>query len=162
MFSGNKTRAQAPAGGKAADKAPPGPPSILAPDLLIEGNVVSSGDIQLDGTVTGDVHTRKLTVGEKARVTGAIIAEWVRISGTVQGEITAVHVELMASAKVTGDINHDTLSIDAGAYIQGLCRRMDSGQKRRVEEAISGKAKPGSAATEAERVVALEPATAKG
>ena len=156
MFSGSKTRAQAQAG-KVADKAVPGPPSILAPDLTIEGNIASSGDIQLDGTVAGDVHTRKLTVGEKACVTGAIVADWVRIAGTVQGEITAVHVELTASAKVTGDINHDTLSIDAGAYIQGLCRRMDAGQKRRVEEAISGMAKP----SDAERVVALEPAAAK-
>lgn len=114
------------------------PPSILSPDLTIEGNLVSDGDIQLDGRVTGDIHTRKLTVGAKAHVAGAILAEEVRVAGSVDGEITAIAVQLTASAKVSGDINHDSLAIEAGAFVQGLCRRMDTGQKRRVEETLAG------------------------
>lgn len=138
MFSG-KARNTSSAAKSAAAPARPAQPSLLAPDLRIEGNLVSMGDVQLDGSVTGDVFTRKLTIGEKAQVTGAIVAETVRIAGAVHGEITAMNVELTSSAKVTGDINHDTLSIDAGAYIQGLCRRMDASQKRRVEEVVGGK-----------------------
>lgn len=157
MFSG---KSRAPSNGKSQANAPtrPAQPSLLAPDLRIEGNLVSMGDVQLDGSVTGDVFTRKLTIGENAQVTGAIVAETVRIAGSVHGEITAMNVELTSSAKVTGDINHDTLSIDAGAYIQGLCRRMDSGQKRRVEEVISGRS--ADAEETDDKVVALDgPAT---
>ena len=163
MFSG-KSRASSNTKSQAAAAVRPAQPSLLAPDLRIEGNLVSVGDVQLDGSVTGDVFTRKLTIGEKAQITGAIVAETVRIAGAVYGEITAMNVELTSTAKVTGDINHDTLSIDAGAYIQGLCRRMDSGQKRRVEEVITGRT---AAETESEdspvddKVIALEGPAAK-
>lgn len=153
MFSGKSSRNTFVDKGAVAPAARPSQPSLLAPDLVIEGDLVSAGDVQLDGAVKGDVFTRKLTIGEKAQVTGAIVAETVRISGTVQGEITAMNVELAATAKVTGNINHDSLSIDAGAYLQGLCRRMDSAQKRRVEEVISGK---GTGADGNDKVVALD------
>lgn len=131
--------------GRAEAPAAVHPPSILSPDLTVEGNLVSDGDIQLDGRVTGDVHTRRLTVGEGAVVTGAIVADSVRVAGTVDGEITAVSVELTATAKVSGDINHDSLAIQAGAFVQGLCRRMDTGQKRRVEELLAGPRAPEAA-----------------
>ncbi|WP_259779591.1 bactofilin family protein [Aestuariispira ectoiniformans] len=98
---------------------------MLAPNLRVVGNLESEGDLQIDGTVDGDVRTVKLTVGKSAVVNGSIYGEEIRIAGTVNGEITARTVILLDSAKVTGDINHDSLSIEAGAYVQGLCKRVD-------------------------------------
>jgi cytoskeletal protein CcmA (bactofilin family) len=57
---------------------------------------------------------------------GTITAETARICGTVQGEIKAATVALEKTAKVTGNIIHQTLSIEAGARFEGQCRRTDS------------------------------------
>mgnify|MGYP003627720788 CR=1 FL=1 len=84
---------------------------------------MTDGDIQLDGVVDGDISTRTLTVGAAAIVNGAITGETIRISGTVNGTITGMVVELAASARVTGDIYHESLAVEAGAHINGLCKR---------------------------------------
>ncbi len=60
-----------------------------------------------------------LTVGEQGKVDGSTVAETVRISGTVNGRVEAKTVRLDASAKVTADITHETLAIEAGAYFEG-------------------------------------------
>ena len=103
----------------------PPPPSIISVNLRIIGNLETDGDIQIDGTIEGDVRSRLLTIGEKAVVNGAIAADTVRIAGTANGEVTARVVQLGSAARVVGDINHQSLSIDAGAYVQCLCRHIE-------------------------------------
>lgn len=117
MFSRNK-----PKSGAAEIAAPP---SIVSSDLHITGNLRSKGDIQIDGIVDGDIKSKKLTIGLGATVNGAINCESVRIAGDVNGEIHAGTVELIKSAKVIGDIHHETLSIEAGALVDGMCRHVN-------------------------------------
>ena len=105
-------------------------PSIIAENLAIVGNLKSEGDIQIEGVVDGDVSTKKLTVGATATVNGVIVGDEVTIAGTVNGQITARAVKLTRTAKVIGDINHDKLSIEAGAFVQGLCKRIDLSGKQ--------------------------------
>ena len=97
-----------------------GIPSIISADLKVEGNLISNGDIQIDGTVEGDVTSVGLTVGDAATVRGALEAESIRVYGTVIGTLTANSVVLAVSAKVDGDITHGTLSMEAGASFAGL------------------------------------------
>jgi cytoskeletal protein CcmA (bactofilin family) len=101
-------------------------PSIVSANLRVTGDLESEGDIQIDGHVEGDVRSNSVTVGEHAVVSGAILAQTVHVSGTVKGQINGKTVELTRTAKVTGDIVHESLAIEAGAYIQGLCRHADS------------------------------------
>ncbi len=54
------------------------------------------------------------------------MAETVRISGTVSGRVQAKTVRLDKSAKVTADITHETLTIEAGAYFEGKGHRLKS------------------------------------
>lgn len=100
-------------------------PSIISADVKIIGNVQSNGDIQIDGTVEGDIFSRTLTVGEGANVKGSIRGETVRICGTVNGEVQAASVIIAKSAKVSGDVVHQSLAIEAGAYLEGNIRRME-------------------------------------
>ena len=97
-------------------------PSIISANLRIVGDLVSEGDVQVDGFIEGDVHARSLTVSQGATVQGQIIAESVCIRGAVQGQITADQVELGRTAKVNGDIVHAVLAIESGAFIEGHCR----------------------------------------
>lgn len=103
-------------------------PSIISADLRIRGNLKTDGDVQIDGIVDGDIETNLLTIGASATVNGTIVGEVIRVAGTVNGEITGRVVELTRTARITGDINHHSLAIEAGAFVQGLCRRLDSKQ----------------------------------
>ncbi len=96
-----------------------GVPSIISPDLEIVGDLMSDGEIQIDGTVKGDIKAHMLTVGEQGKVDGSTVAETVRIFGTVNGRVQAKTVRLGKSAKVTADITHKTLTIETGAYFEG-------------------------------------------
>jgi cytoskeletal protein CcmA (bactofilin family) len=104
-------------------------PSIISADLRIVGDLASAGDIQIDGEVEGDIQSRTLTVGEGAQVKGSITAETVRVCGAVTGQIKATTVTLDKTAKVMGDIHHTSLAIEPGAFLEGHCRRLESGTK---------------------------------
>jgi cytoskeletal protein CcmA (bactofilin family) len=125
------TTPAAPAPAPAAEAAPKPAArataqSIISADLTIKGNMSCAGDIQIDGRVEGDVDSHSVKIGEGADMRGTITAESVRIWGTVQGEIKAATVALEKTARVTGNIVHQTLSIEAGAHFEGQCRRSDS------------------------------------
>lgn len=74
-------------------------PSIISASLRIVGNLVSAGDVQVDGIVDGDVKSRTLTISQGAAVNGSIEADSVYIQGQVNGQITAENVVLGASAR---------------------------------------------------------------
>ncbi|RVU34856.1 polymer-forming cytoskeletal protein [Hwanghaeella grinnelliae] len=124
MFGGSKSKAEKAGAAPVAEKKTFAP-SIVSANLRITGDLESDGDIQVDGHVDGDIRTSKLTIGPDAAVNGAIYADEVMVSGTVNGSIQASLVKLYNSAKVTGDIVHEALAIEAGAFIQGLCKRVD-------------------------------------
>lgn len=100
--------------------------SIISADLKIVGNLQSDGEIQVDGTVEGDIKSRALTVGERAQIEGSITAETIRICGTISGKVDAVTVKIAKTANVSSDINYQTLSIEDGAVLEGNVRRVDA------------------------------------
>ncbi|MEM6490562.1 MAG: polymer-forming cytoskeletal protein [Pseudomonadota bacterium] len=104
------------------------PPSVVSYDMRVFGDVLSDGDVQIEGAVHGDVKAAALTVGAHAVVKGSVICEFARIMGEVDGEIFARRVLLAKTASVRGDIVHENISIDAGAFIDGRCRRMGEGE----------------------------------
>jgi cytoskeletal protein CcmA (bactofilin family) len=110
-------------------------PSLLSNDLTIKGNVTTSGDIQIEGTIEGDVRAHLLTVGESATIKGEIAADDVIVNGRVVGRLRGLKVRLTASAKVEGDIIHKTIAIESGAHFEGTVQHQedplgDSGSSR--------------------------------
>ncbi len=101
-------------------------PSIISPDLKIVGDLKCTGDIQIDGTIEGSVTGGLIIIGEQAKVEGSIVAETVRIFGTVNGRIRAKTVHLNKTGKVIGDIAHEILAIEAGAYFEGQVQSLES------------------------------------
>jgi cytoskeletal protein CcmA (bactofilin family) len=102
-----------------------GVPTIISADMAIRGNVNSAGEVQLDGTLDGDIKAAMLIVGEKASVKGEIICETVTVRGRVEGGIRAKQVALAATAHIVGDILHSSLSVESGAHFEGNCRHSD-------------------------------------
>ncbi len=105
-----------------------GTPSIISANLHIVGNLKTEGEIQIDGLVDGDISGQKLTVGADATVNGEIVADEVLVRGAVNGRIRARSVQLAKSAKVMGDILHEILAVEAGAHLEGNCRRGDKSE----------------------------------
>ena len=97
-------------------------PSIISADLIVIGTLTSTGDIQIDGKVEGDIRSGSLTIGEKANIEGEIIAEEVTIRGRVQGTIRARKVQLAGTCHVEGIILHEALAVEVGAFFEGQCR----------------------------------------
>ena len=96
----------------------PVPPSLLSSDLVVNGNLESSGDVQIDGSIDGDVKSGSLTISGTGVVRGTIEADEVTIAGTVTGQIRARHVVLLKGAKVIADLIQDKLSIEPGAFLR--------------------------------------------
>ena len=101
-------------------------PSIISADLRINGDLVCSGDVQVDGWVEGDIQSRNIVIGEGATVQGGLQAETVRVCGVVNGQIKADSVVLEKTARVTGDVLHKSLAMEQGASLEGMCKRLDA------------------------------------
>jgi cytoskeletal protein CcmA (bactofilin family) len=110
-------------GSSAADKK--GGLSVINADLRVTGDLISESDVQVDGSVNGDIRTRTLTIGQHGEVRGEIIADKIRICGAVVGQVRARDVSLAETARMIGDILHESLSIEPGAHIEGHCRRIE-------------------------------------
>jgi len=101
-------------------------PSIISADMTMQGTVNSAGDIQIDGRLEGDVRSVGLVIGEKAEIYGEIFAEEVTVRGKVVGRICARKVLLAATSHVEGDILHEALAVETGAFFEGNCRHSDN------------------------------------
>lgn len=127
MFSkGSKQTSSSPITDGVRTTAKSSIPSIISADLRINGDLVCSSDVQVDGWVEGDIQSRNIVIGEGATVHGSLQAETVRVCGLVKGQIRADSVVLEKSAKVTGDVLHKSLAIEQGAQLEGMCKRLDA------------------------------------
>ena len=104
----------------------------------IEGKVVLSGTVLLNGRVRGEITSNDvLVVGEKATVNASIRATIVEISGEVVGNISASdRIELRANCRVYGDIEAPVVIIDEGALLEGQCR-MTKGRPKDIAVSTS-------------------------
>ena len=107
-----------------APKAKP-PASVLSQDLHVKGNIKTTGDIQVEGTVEGDIRAHLLTIGETATIKGEVIADDIVVNGRIIGRVRGLKVRLTATARVEGDIIHKTIAIESGAHFEGSVQRQD-------------------------------------
>ncbi len=149
-----KPAAEAPraSGGDFKPATPPKakpPASVLSSDLHITGNLKTTGDIQVEGTVEGDLRAHLLTIGESATRKGEVVADDVVINGRIVGRVRGLKVRLTATARVEGDIIHKTIAIESGAHFEGSVQRQD--------DPLSSRGKGAPAAAPAQQQAAAAP-----
>lgn len=110
---------------KAARRKAPGL-SFIGPEVVVSGDVATAAQIHIDGRIDGHVHCISLCQGESGTVAGNIKADHARIAGLVEGAVVAADLVLEASARVKGDITYQTISIAAGAQVDGRLARRES------------------------------------
>lgn len=105
-----------------------GVPSIISRGLVITGDLASDGEIQVDGRVEGDIACVSLVIGLSGEVVGEVRAQSLRLHGQLTGQVRADSVFLASTARMVGDVHHQSLAIEPGAFLQGMCRRSDEAQ----------------------------------
>ena len=100
-------------------------PSIISRGLTVTGDLVSDGEIQVDDRVQGDIQCASLVIGLTGEVMGEVRTASLRLHGQLTGQVHAKSVFLAATARMIGDVHHQSLAIEPGAFLQGMCRRSD-------------------------------------
>ena len=99
--------------------------TLIGAGTRIEGHVTFRGGLRVDGEVCGNISSENgqqgtLVVSEKASIEGEVTVGHVVVNGTVIGPINASEsLELLPSARVTGDVQYQQIEIQQGAVIQG-------------------------------------------
>ncbi len=101
------------------------PPTIIASDMHLLGNIISDGALDIDGNIEGNVTCKSIVIRRHGIILGDVIADSVHVYGTVRGLIRAHEVNLYATCKVEGVIMHASLTIEDGAFVDGQFKRID-------------------------------------
>ena len=109
--------------------------SHLGETMQLEGDLRSSGSMDVAGLINGNVFISELTITETGSVRGTLEAGAVEINGHVEGKITADTVVVGKSAVIKGDIFFkDTLKTEEGADIDGYIKRINNGKSNSEED----------------------------
>ncbi len=102
--------------------------NLISNGTDITGDVKSSGDIRIDGSLAGNLNTKgKVVIGQTGKVNGEIICKNSEVSGTIEGKIVVSQLLILkASSKILGDIVTSKLSIEPGAAFSGNCKMSDN------------------------------------
>ena len=98
---------------------------LIGAGTIIEGHVVFSGGLRVDGQVKGNIIVEDgkpgtLVLSENARVEGEIRVPHIVINGLVVGPVRSTeYVELQGKANVTGDVHYNAIEMQLGAVVQG-------------------------------------------
>lgn len=96
----------------------------LNEDVVIEGNVSSTGNLDFGGTIIGDLSANQLNLLQTACVRGNIRAERLTVAGQFFGTATASALIIASTARVEADLTCRDLSIEAGARCHGKIQRI--------------------------------------
>ena len=97
--------------------------NMIGAGTTILGDVISKGDIRVDGILKGSVNTEgKVVLGNEGVIEGDVMCKDADISGIVKAKITVSQLlTLKTSSKLNGDIITNKLSIEPGAAFTGSC-----------------------------------------
>jgi cytoskeletal protein CcmA (bactofilin family) len=126
MF-GSKTRDDRPAmplatGGNGNGRR--GMFSVIGADVVIAGNINASAELHVEGRIEGDVDCAALIQGAESHIVGAVTAESARIAGAIEGTVRIRQLTVERSARITGDVEYENITIENGGHIDGRMRRI--------------------------------------
>jgi cytoskeletal protein CcmA (bactofilin family) len=97
--------------------------TVIAKGLKIVGSVTAEGLVWVYGQIEGELHSTSLVIDRDAHISGTVTAERVVVDGRVEGPIQGGKVILKSRAQIIGDIHHQSLAIESGAFLDGRAIR---------------------------------------
>ena len=117
-------------------KAQPPIKSLIAHGTRVDGNLIFTEGLRIDGEVVGDVRAATeepsmLVISEAATVQGQVQADHVIVNGTVRGPVHAAELlELQPRARIEGDVSYRALEMHQGAVISGQLKPLEAGEEK--------------------------------
>ena len=109
--------------------------SHLGETMQLEGDLRTSGSIDIAGLINGDVFVSEMTITETGSVRGSVEAGTIEINGHVEGKISADSIIVGRTAVIKGDIFFkNTLKTEEGADIDGYIKRLNNGKSNTEED----------------------------
>jgi cytoskeletal protein CcmA (bactofilin family) len=120
--------------------------TLIGEEAFFHGNLSAKGSLRIEGVLEGDISDAvDVEVGARGRILGNVAAESLTVAGEVVGNVVVSRaVELLATARLSGDLRTPKLRIDEGASFEGTCAMGDSSDKPRRRR---GKSDAGSEQT---------------
>ena len=111
--------------------------SYVGETLQLDGDLRTSGNIDIAGLINGNIYVSEVTVTETGSVRGSVEASKIEINGHIEGKITADAIVIGRNAVIKGDVYFkNTLKTEEGADIDGYIKRINNG-KANTEEDIA-------------------------
>ena len=109
--------------------------SLVGETMQLEGDLRTSGSIDVAGLINGNIFVSEMTVKETGSIRGTVEATSIEINGHVEGKITADVVIVGKTAVIKGDILFkNSLRTEEGADIEGYIKRMNNGKSNSEED----------------------------
>ena len=110
--------------------------SVIGPEAYFQGTLSAKGSLRVDGKMDGTItDAQSVIIGSTGKVEGDIAGETVVVGGEVKGNICASQfTELLASARVTGDIRTAKILVEEGAYFEGSCSMLAGEERKPAQE----------------------------
>ena len=109
--------------------------SYVGETLQLEGDLRTSGSLDIAGLINGNVYVSEAIVTETGSIRGTIEASKIEINGHIQGKITADAIVIGKNAVIKGDVYFkNTLKTEEGADIDGYIKRVSNGKSNTDED----------------------------
>ena len=109
--------------------------SYVGETLQLEGDLRTSGNLDIAGLIKGNVYVSEVTVTETGSVRGSLEATKIEINGHIQGKIIADTIIIGKTAVIKGDVYFkNTLKTEEGADIDGYIKRINNGKEDTEED----------------------------
>ncbi len=107
-------------------------PSIISKDSKIDGEIYSSGVIEIEGCIKGRINSNSIVIREDGVVEGEINADSVNIRGNFNGTIKARNINVFSKARINGTIEYQSLSVEDGASIDGQFTQLANKEQKKT------------------------------
>ena len=133
MFN-NKSKSET-----AESAVPSGSASLIGGGTSLKGDITSSGDLRIDGTLVGNIIcSAKIIIGANGVVEGDISGQQADIMGKVTGTIKVKELlQLKTNCQVNGNLHAAKLQIEPAANFNGQCHMI-------LEQPVTSSGKSGS------------------
>ena len=109
--------------------------SHIGETMQLEGDLRTSGSIDIAGLINGNVFVSELIITETGSVRGSVEATTIEINGHLEGRISADTVIVGKTAVIKGDIFFkNSLKTEEGADIDGYIKRTSNGKSNTDED----------------------------
>ena len=109
--------------------------SYVGETMQLEGDLRTSGSIDIAGLVNGNIFVSETTITETGSIRGLVEATTIEVNGHVEGKISADTVIIGKTAVIKGDIFfRNTLKTEEGADIDGYIKRANNGKSNSEED----------------------------